>query len=91
MCEDIATNFLLSRLHEVDVSKHALVFESTRQFACDCCSRMKTGEGDELEDKSIAIKSVYYSTCSCRLGGDKPMLRKVPHEALQRLFREALT
>lgn len=86
MCKNIAADILLSRLYEVDISKHALVLEGARQLACYCCGRMKTSEGNELEDETIAITSVNHSTVSYELGVDKPMLRKVPYEALERLF-----
>lgn len=43
---------------------------------------MEASEGDELEDESIVIMSVYRCTDSYKIGVDKPMLRKIPHEAL---------
>ena len=50
--QHIAANFLLARLHEVDVGEHALVLEGAGELAGDGRSRVEAGERDELKDES---------------------------------------
>lgn len=52
MCEDIHAKLFFARLDESHIGKHALVFEGAREFGGDGGVGMKTGEGDQLENKS---------------------------------------
>jgi hypothetical protein len=42
--QDIAANVFLSPLHKVDIGKHTLIFERSRQLTSDSGIRMKTSK-----------------------------------------------
>ena len=53
--EDVAAEPLLASLHKLHVGKHALVFESARQLAGDCCRGVNASKRDELEDEASPL------------------------------------
>ena len=54
MRQDIDTELLLARLHEVHVRQHAVFLERLGELVRDGGGGVQAREGDELEDEAVA-------------------------------------
>lgn len=55
MGQHIHAQFLLSGLNHADIGEHAFILERAREFRRDGCVGVQTGEGDQLQNKSMLV------------------------------------
>lgn len=61
MREHVHAEFLLTRLDQPHVGKHALILEGAGELRGDGGVGVQAGEGDELEDEAVCVNLVFNS------------------------------